>query len=142
MNRRQFVQGVLIGGAGVSAPLTSSVTFANNDFENECIEQLSHALVDRRFEATQSFAMKMTSAGKVVFDTQADSVTLFYRQPEAFSNIENKEIIGLTTYSDFEIIQDLLVKKGMSLQSEVIKYYDAGAGLTEGKITLVEWVFA
>jgi hypothetical protein len=119
MDRRKFM-----GGVATSLAASRVLAYTNAGYT-------TLALFDARYGAATAFADNARRSGCEILDTQQDIVRHWYSGLHARCSERGIKLIGLTTYSDLDVLQECVRPLGLRVRDE--------QDLQWGSASLVLW---
>jgi hypothetical protein len=104
MNRREFLEILGLGGAGLLAiPSAFAATAIGNR-----VGEVAKLMFDSRYSLVRDHAHGLANEGISCIDTGGDLVGLWHRDPDAFRLATGQVMLGHTTWSDFQALRVLI----------------------------------
>jgi hypothetical protein len=108
MNRREFLEILGFGGAGLLAMPSCLAATATTTAIGKSGEEVAKLMFDGRYSIVRGHANELANKGLSCIDTGGDLVGLWYRDPDAFRLMSDQVMLGHTTWSDYQALRMLI----------------------------------
>lgn len=126
---------VIAGAAAVAGVAATGVRLQAAGTEADAARRVSLLVTDTRFEESKRFAVRVAGAARCQLDISDDVCRHWYGSIRERVRAEQGDLVGVTTWIDFEIMRGCAAEAGYVCRSQ---QKQSARG---GRVSLVSWVF-